>query len=162
MSDTVVAALITVAGMLGVVIVTALVQLSTTRQVIKSERDKTLSLIHGQAATSREERRRERILDIVSEIVASTDPEVNATIDYQRIVKLINRVQLLLDFDSHREALLNGAVNELGITLGRVLAREPEDQWEDAERRKVILQAHGKVIDLARSVFVANQEHQAD
>src|SRR5205814_10141653 len=97
MSDTVTAALITVGGMLSATTAAAVVQLLVTRFVIQSETKKILTQITTEADVRRTDKKCDRLLDTVSELVAVSDPELSLRIDYTRAVTLIHRAQLLLD-----------------------------------------------------------------
>lgn len=154
LSDTVIAAIISVGGMLGVAALAAVSQLAITRQVIQSEHRKIVQQIKGKFRSRHRERKIERLLDTLSDLVAHTDPEINPSINYPEVVRLIHRAQLLLDLDREPEARLNAAINDLGLQVGGYVSAPPLEHFdEEPDRRAAVLRTHGKLIDLAKVVI---------
>src|SRR5512135_2883951 len=153
MSEPVLIAVITVGGMLGVAALTALSQFVVTRFVIRAEYRKVRDQVLNESAARQRERFLERLTEAVSELLAITDPQINQKIDYERVVRLIHGVQLLLNRELEHERQLNGALNELGLALQRFLAGEHDDVRVSLQARKELLAAHGKVLDFAQVVI---------
>jgi len=153
MTDTVTAALIGVAGAVVVAVVTVATQLGVTRAVIRSERDRVQQRITGEERSRRKDRREERLLDAVSELLAVSDPQAALGPEYGKAVVLIHRIQLLLDLGLPGERSLNGAVNQLGKRLHEyhfVRDRHIDDKLPETQ---ALLEAHSSVSDLTRAVL---------
>jgi len=151
MSDTVTAALITVGGMLSATTATAVVQLLVTRFVIQSETKKILTQITTEADVRRADKKCDRLLDTVSELVAVSDPELSLRIDYTRAVTLIHRARLLLDLSIAPEKTLNGLLNQLGLAIQERLTTEGEPRGGALDGK--IMQAQAQVIDRTKDVI---------
>jgi hypothetical protein len=81
MSETVTAAIISVSGVVLVSIVSVITQLFITKSVIRSERDNLLTQHLGEEDSRTREKRQDRIIDAVSEILAKSDPQVAPGVD---------------------------------------------------------------------------------
>jgi hypothetical protein len=117
MTDTVAAALITVVGTVTVAVVSVITQLKVTKAVIRSEHQKLSEQISGETRARTLERRQDLIRENISELLPMIDPEINARIGYDNVVRIIHSVQLLLDPHTPSELRLNGDLNELGVAL---------------------------------------------
>ena len=117
MSDTVIAACITVGGMVATAVTAAIVQYKITRKVIESEHRKIGSQITAETVMRRKEERFNRIIDSMSRLIGLVDPEINAQFDYPAIVVLILKTQLLLNLDHPLEGQLNGVLIKSGLTV---------------------------------------------
>ena len=149
MSDVVIAAIITVFGMLLAATISQLLTFLTTRRVISSEYQKMIAQIEREARERRRERRVERLIQKLSELVAASDPDRHREPPSKEAGTLIGQCQLLLDYTSAPERALNGKLNELGIAL--------EDYVHNADllRKETLLRIHGLVIDCAKAVVQA-------
>lgn len=114
MSDTVIAALITVGGIVATAITAAIVQIKITRMIISSEYRKVGEQIVAETRARRSELRASRMLDHVSGLIDLVDPEINESFDYPAIVARILRVQLFLNRTHPLEKDLNRALNNVG------------------------------------------------
>jgi hypothetical protein len=133
--------------MLGVAVIGAITQGTITRAVISAERKRLAEQLRGESDARQTETLRALLLESVSKLLATTDPEANARIDYRRTVTMIHRIQVMLDRDDHGlEAKLNGAVNLLGMSVREHLASP------DAVTVEAILAAQGQVIDFSRAL----------
>ena len=110
-------------------------------------------MIRLQTNVGREDRWRDRLLDIVSELVAVTDPQINRKHDYKRAVALIQQAQLLLDFNEGKAADLNGALNAFGLTLNQFVGEVADDDLDRLEQHRVLLAVHAGVIDATKAVL---------
>ena len=153
MDPTVATALITVGGMLGVAVVAGVVQWKITKTVIDSERSRVREQVKSESSARRRERRLELLLEIVSELVAVTDPQANQFINYDEVVKLIHRAQLLLNREDLVERALNGAINDLGVSLQTYRSQSHEVK-QGVDVQMAVMKAQSRVIDRAQAVFV--------
>lgn len=109
MSDTVMAAIIGVTGAVVVAVTGVVTQLFVTRTVIRAERKKLTEQLLGEETSRLREKRQDRIIEAVSELLIASDPQSPSGVDYGRAVNLIIRVQLLLDSKAPADAALNAA-----------------------------------------------------
>src|SRR4030095_7477085 len=93
--------------------------------VIHSE-TKILMQITMDADVRRTDKKCDRLLDTVSELVAVSDPELSLRIDYTRANNLIFRAQLLLDLSIAPDKTLNGLLNQLGLAIQERLTTDGE------------------------------------
>jgi hypothetical protein len=147
-TDPVLAALVGVGGAVLVAVVTVIAQVVTTRSVIRSEREKVRLRIEGEEAARSREKRTDRIIDAVSELLEVSDPD-GARPDYARAAALILRIQLLLDA-TDRHSGLREALNNLGLRLSDYLDEEPDNRLHETGR---LLEAQGAVIERTREVL---------
>src|ERR1041384_2149650 len=142
MSDTVIAAIIGVGGATLVAVVTVVTQLFVTRTVIHAERERVSAQLLGEHAVRAREKREERLLEAISELLAAADPPSHEGVRYGRVANLIVHVQLLLDLNVPAEKALNGALNDLGFRLQEyhpVRGRHIDDKLVET---KSLLRAH--------------------
>lgn len=104
-------------GFLGVLIgagVSYFAQLQATRLAVEGE----LKRLSVETRLRESEKMRDFIREWVAEILTTCDPDINQEIDYRRIVKNIQRLQLILDTsDNKAHAALNDAINQLGLSF---------------------------------------------
>ena len=153
MSETVAAAIISVSGAVLVAIVSIITQLFITKAVIRAERDKLLTQLHGEESSRAREKRRDRIIDAISELLAKSDPQISPGVDYGRVVSLIHRVQLLLNLDRPNEAALNTALNQIGIQLQEYVFVQHKPIDDKLAETKSLLNAQSAVSDITRTII---------
>ena len=156
MSNTVVAAIITVCGTVFVAVVSVITQLLVTRFVVCSEQQRALKQIQLERRSSLQQARHERLTDALADLLAETDPQVNAKLSHSRVVVLIHRAQLALDRTQETEAALCDAINQLGMVLQSYIPYHDEPIETRMGPLKELLAAHAKVADLG-SQFLAQQ-----
>jgi len=149
MSDVVIAAIITVVGMLLAATISQLLTFLTTRRVLSAEYQKMMAQIAEEARERRRERRVERLIEKLSELIAASDPDRHHPPLQPETATLICQCQLLLDYGSASERSLNGKLNELGIALESYV-HNPE-----LLRKETLLRVHGQMIDCAKAVVQA-------
>ncbi len=113
-------------------------------------------LIELQTEAGRKDRWRDGVRDIVGEIVARSDPQINTRPQYGQVVSLIHRAQLMLDFDDGKEAHLNGILNEFGLALnsyGSAAYDAENDEWDRLQDQKDLLEIQGRLIDATKAVL---------
>lgn len=153
MTDTVLAAVVGAAGAIVVVVATVAAQLGVTRAMIRAERERTREQIAGEEESRRRDRREDRLLDVVSELLAVSDPQAETGADHGKAVALIHRLQLLLDISVPAERSLNGVTNELGQALHAYHAVRTRDIDQKLPETRRLLQAQSAVSEHARVVI---------
>ena len=128
------------AALLGV-LGAGVVQLATTKLLIRSERQK----LHAEAAIRATEVRMGHLLEVLSEMLALTDTEAHARFEYARLLVLIARAQLLIDRRVPLEKELNGALNHLLFSVQAHVSavqnapdRRLSADEEEAYRREIL------------------------
>ena len=150
MTDTVAAAYISVAGAVIVAIAGAVTQLGITRSVIRAERERVRQQLVGEDDSRRAERRENRLLDAVADLIQAADPDGSPA--YARAVLEIQRIQLLLDLRVPAHKALNDSVNRLGMALD-AYRREDAKTADSLSSTRSVLQAQSEVIEAARHVI---------
>lgn len=153
MSDIVAAAIISVSGAVLVATVSVITQLFITKSVIRAERDKLLTQLRGEEGSRSREKRQDRIIDAVSEILAKSDPQIAPGVDYGRTVSLIHRLQLLLNLSRPNEAALNAALNDLGLQLQEYVFVQNKPIDNKLSETTSLLHAQAAVSDLTRLIL---------
>jgi hypothetical protein len=138
----VVAATIALVGAAMGSVITAAVQVKTSRADAKAELDRLRLQLREEAAAARRAKKEEWVLDAVAQLVAASDVE-QRTIDYTKIVPLILRVQLVLNVENPAEARLNHCTTDLGITVRNYVAGRA--------RQESLLGASDRLIDAVRA-----------
>jgi len=153
MSDTVLSAIIGVGGAVLVAMTSVVSQVFITRTIIRAERDRLAEEIHGEEASRAREKREERILDALSELLVASDPQSDAGVSYGKAANLIVRLQLLLDLNTQAERSLNGALNGLGLRLQEYFPVRSRSIDNKVMETKQLLQAHAEVLERAKTVL---------
>ncbi len=153
MSDTVTAAMISVSGAVLVAIVSVITQLFITKSVIRADREKLLTQLRGEEISRTREKRQDRIIDAVSEILTKSDPQIGPGVDYGRTVSLIHRVQLLLNLTRPNEAALNAALNDLGLQLQEYVFVQKKPIDEKMPETQALLRAQAAVSERTRVII---------
>ena len=102
-------------GLIGVgvgAVVSYFAQMRATRMVVDAE----LRRLPVESRIRDDEKKTDRIREWTAEILALSDPDINATVDYRQIVVNIHRLQLILDTDTNcGHKRLNDGINKLGL-----------------------------------------------
>lgn len=112
-----------VTGVVGIVIgavMTGWQQRAITRVIIQSEFRKLSAQIQGESRAHFRATKNDRLLEVIPELIAATDPELQQNFDYNRIIRLLHRVQLMLNLDNPLESRINGRLNDLAFTVRAV------------------------------------------
>ena len=141
--STATAAYITIGGMFGVAAITALTQWLVTRSIIRSEHERLHTQLRSDFKLSQFSKWQEEFLQVVSELLANTDPEIYPTPKREEVVPLIQKAQLLLNLDIQSHRNVNALINELGLAVNR---------WE-ARGLSEILGIHGRLLEAARDAI---------
>jgi hypothetical protein len=148
MSDTVIAAAITVCGTVFVAIVSIVTQFFVSRHIVKSERSKIALQADIEYRTRELEKRKDQLRDTLVDLLTGTDPQIAVFFVYGNVVSHIHRAQLLLDRTDTEEAALCTAINHLGLQVQLYIPHHAKPFEEKAEEMKQLLAKHAKVADL--------------
>ena len=151
MSEVIIAAIIAVGGTVLVAIVSVITQLFITKSVINSEKEK-INL--AEKARDRE-KRKDRIIDAISELLSTSDPQSSEGVNYGKTTNLIISVQLLLDISKQDELALNDSLNVLGRSLHEYYPVRSKYIDDKISETKALLRAHDEVIQRTR-IFLIN------
>ena len=156
MSDPVMAAVIGLGGVVSVAIVTIITQLHISKSNARLEREKISLQLRGQEASKQREKRQDRLIDALSELLVAADPQSAIGVDYGKTINHIVRIQLLLDLNITSEKKLNGALNELGLRLPEYLSVQSNPIDGKLAQTKALLRSHSKVVDAAKDMLKDN------
>ncbi|PSV16530.1 hypothetical protein C0W59_07520 [Photobacterium kishitanii] len=142
----VIAAQYTVYGMLGVAFITLLGQLISTRFLVKSEMRKAIVQVSAERETEFNISWNKSVQELVTELLISTDPEVNQPKDCKRnVVRCVHSLNLLLNQNNPKHKALDIAVTTLAIN---------NNGWAETD---TVFNLHDRVIVAARDVIYQPQ-----
>lgn len=153
MTDTVIAAWITVGGMAFVAVASVLSQFCITRFVIRNEQNKIAQQVNAEHRSRVLEVRRERLAGALADLLAESDPQVNVKLDYGRVVRLIHLAQLALDRTQDSEAAVCSAINRLGLELQKYIPHHTKPVQARLGELNELLAAHAAVADLGGQIL---------
>jgi hypothetical protein len=113
MSDTVWAAIIAVSGALITSLIAAILQIKITRRVTEGARETAVIQTKVNNRLELESRRKENIVDLISDLVSMIDPSADQPFNRRRVVSLVNRIQLRLNRKNDLERAINGYLNNI-------------------------------------------------
>ncbi|HZS48404.1 MAG TPA: hypothetical protein VFC63_25260 [Blastocatellia bacterium] len=157
MSDAVFAAIIGVGGSVLVAATGLITQLYITRTVIRAEREKLREQLRAEELSRTREKRKDRLLDAVSELLTASDPQTATGVNYGLVANLIIHVQLLLDLNIPTDRQLNAALNNLGLRLQEYVPVQGQSIDDKSIETTNLLEAHNNVIQSAKAVLAAIQ-----
>jgi hypothetical protein len=113
MSETLWAAMIAVSGALITSVIAAIVHVKVTRKVTEGAKETAITQTKVNSRLELENRRRDRIVDLISALVSMIDPAGDQPFDRRRVVSLVNRIQLRLNRNNEVEKAINGHLNNI-------------------------------------------------
>lgn len=140
----VVAACVTVGGMLGVALLTAAVQWIVTRTVVRSEHHRLETQLTSEFRLRQFESWQNRFQDTVADLLAALDPEANVTINPEKVVPLIHKAQLMLNLDLESHRNINSLIIQLGLAT---------NGWTPGHQVSDLLRLHGDLLDAVRKAL---------
>lgn len=141
----VVAAVITVIGMLGVAFLTAAIQWIVTKRMIESEYKRLRLQLKADFESRQYEMWQERFIETISQLLKETDPETIRSFDSSKIVPLIHRSQLMLDLSKPIHSQVNSLITNLGLAV---------NGWESGHDFTSISRIHGELLEKSREIVV--------
>ena len=140
----VIAACITVIGMLVVAILTVIIQWRVTKTIIRSEHDRLRLQLKSEFQYRQFESWQKKFLDTISQLLKETDPEINTQFNPERVVPLIHIAQVMLNLEisSHRQ--VNDLITNLGLAV---------NAWETNHDKSSIMTLHGTLLEAVRKII---------
>lgn len=124
MDATIVASVASIAGVVVGALLAGWQQKANTKALIESEFKKLNVQLFGENLARVRARKEDWLLESVPLLVAAVDPELHAEFDYNKVVSLIHRIQVILDPRNPKEAAINHATTELGLTVQAVKCKQ--------------------------------------
>jgi len=138
------AAFLTVIGMLGVAILSAITQWLITKRILKEETQRLSLRLNSEFKVQLHQKWESDVLDSLTELLKATDPEIRGGIINSEVAKKVTRFQLLLDNSKPLQGQVNNIANHLALSAtGK---KGPVDEIE-------ILKLHGQLQDLAKKMI---------
>lgn len=144
----VVAAKITVFGMLGSAFLAALIQWLITKTLIRSQLRREKVRLDSEFRVRQYELWQNRFHDALIDLLTATDPQVNPVPAAAKIVPQVHRVQLLLSRTDPAHKKVTGLVNELALTL---------TGWREGSAAE-LMGTHAALIEAAKDIFYSPHE----
>ncbi|MEE2733510.1 MAG: hypothetical protein VYA55_22000 [Pseudomonadota bacterium] len=135
------AAIVTVVGMLGVSILGFLSQLLTTNRVLRAERDRVLAQVNSERYARQHENWENIIVENVSGLLKSTDPEINSEIDPVLVTGFVLKIQLQLNTKDPNQNRVNQLVNEIALKA---------NGWEGEQQASDLLKVHDQLLEATK------------
>jgi len=139
---TIVASVASIAGVIIGALLVGWQQKANTKALIESEFRKLTVQLLGENLARVRARKEDWLLESVPLLVAAVDPELHAEFDYNKVVSLIHRIQVILDPRIPKEAAINHATTELGLTVQAVKCKQAP--------RESLLRVQAALIDAMR------------
>jgi hypothetical protein len=117
-------------------------QKANTKALIESEFRKLNAQFSAENFARVRARKEEWLLEAVPPLVAAVDPELHADFDYNKVVSLIHRIQVVIDPQSPKEAKVNDATTQLGFAVQAVKCKQAP--------RESLLHAQAALIEATR------------
>lgn len=136
------AAQITVWGMIGVTLITCLVQWAVTRTIIRSEGERLRVQLETDFRLRQQSAWEDEFRTTIATLLEYTDPEAYPIPEKQRVVPLILKSQLLLNLQLRSHIRINELINALGMAV---------NNWDNRSKNE-ILGMHERLLEAARSV----------
>jgi hypothetical protein len=153
MGDIVTAAVITVSGMVGVGVISAIVQLAITKRVVDSEHRKVMVQVREESMARAREKRIEMLHEVIANFITLIDPDISRDIDIGRMTYLIHKAELLIDLRVEQEKTLNAILTRVGVLIAGYTGAAGVKEWLDPENKAKVLKMIGQISDQARIVF---------
>jgi hypothetical protein len=141
---------ITVIGMLLVAIITVLSQYLIMRKTFRTDFEKIREQISADFVSKSRLSWISDFRNIVSELITTTDPDYNVTLDKFKMCKLISQAQIMLDNSDKEERELGALITRLGLHT---------DYWNDKshESQVAILKIQDAVLESTRTLLSKKQ-----
>lgn len=137
------ASLIGFAGGLLAALIVAWQQAKNTSTLIAAE----LNKLDHQNRSAVRSRKEQWLLDSAPALLAASDPQLHATLDYSAVVTLIHKIQIILNPNNPLEQAINQASSDIGFAVQEAIT----------ERRSVskLLGAQDKLVVAVRAYLDA-------
>ncbi len=143
-SGTIAAAYLTVGGMFGVALLSAITQWLITKRILKEEHKRLSLQLNSEFKVQRHQKWESDLLESLTQLLKVTDPEVNGGIDPSQVAEKVIRVQLLLDNTKQLQGQVNNLINQLALSATGKMGSLDTQQ---------ILTLHGQLQDYAKKLI---------
>ena len=115
-------ALIALAGAIIAAWLAAKFQLKNTKMLIEAESKRIIDQANLDYSRHEAEITREKLRDLISDLVVETDPEITKPLNFRRAIQLIQQIQVRLNTSNPHHAAINDATSKIGFELraGRI------------------------------------------
>lgn len=149
-TGTVVAAYITIGGMLGVSVLGVVSQWIITKRIIAEEHRRMLVQVNSERFARQHEKWEADIVEGITGLLKATDPEINTTINRVAVTGHVLRIQLLLNTKDPNQDRVNQLVNQLALTA---------NGWQPAEGPAGLLKIHSQLLEAAKLLVYRPSNH---
>ena len=140
MPDTVSVALIGLCG----VLLAAFVQWLVARHTVRNETERLHKQLAAEFSYQQLSEWQTQFRQVMADLLAATDPDVNPSPDKKRITPLVLRAQLMLNPSLRSHATANALINQIALKV---------NGWHGDPDLHAILGLHGKLIEASREVM---------
>ena len=140
-NGTVIAAYLTVGGMLFIAIIGVISQWLITKRVVSEEHKRMLVQVESERYARQHEKWEADIIDGITGLLKATDPEINSEINSSAVTGDVLRVQLLLNTSDPNQERVNQLVNQLALIV---------NGWQEAENSSELLRIHGQLLEATK------------
>lgn len=140
----VIAASVTVVGMITVAILTTITQWFVTKRIISSEHSKISIQINSEFKVRQFENWQSDFKESIALLLTATDPEIRNPFDKNEIVPLVHKIQLMLNLANPGHNKVNELVNALALSV---------NGWNRTIDEASILRTQGHLIDACKEIL---------
>ncbi len=130
--------------MLGVALITSILQWKITKKIIHSEYLKLETQQNKEFKINQFSIWQKEMIDIISNLIAYTDPDIYPIFKIEKILPLLLKAQLILNTNENNHKKVNGLLNQ----LGKAVNRNPEE-YDHNE----IFRIRGEIIDSTKEII---------
>lgn len=149
MSDSLYVALIGLCG----VLLAGLVQWLVARLTIRNEAERLRNQLSAEFNYQQLSEWQTQFRQVMSELLAATDPEIRPIPDKHTIVPLVLRAQLMLNPELPSHVLTNSLINHLALSVCG---------WHGEPDSAAILRLHSELLDASRETMFRPRHLSAD
>ena len=135
---------------IGGIFIAGIIQWLITRVTVRSENERLHKQLSSEFNYQQLSEWQTQFRTIMSDLLATTDPEANINYDKTRIIPLILSAQLMLDPNIATHAQVNRLINSLALKV---------NGWQEENHIKLILEVHGQLLEAARKI-IYRPEHK--
>jgi len=140
----VIAAAVTVGGMITVAVLTTITQWIVTKHIILSEHNKISVQINSEFKIRQFESWQNDFKEAMSLLLAATDPEIRNPFNKNEIVPLVHKIQLMLNLANPGHQKVNDLVSSLALSV---------NGWHQKIDEAQILKTQGYLIDASKEIL---------
>lgn len=142
--STVIAASVTVGGMITVAFLTTITQWIVTKRIISSEHSKISIQINSEFKLRQFENWQRDFKEAIALLLAATDPEIRNPFNKNEIIPLVHKIQLMLNLTVPGHRKVNELLNTLALSV---------NGWNRTVDEASILRTQGNLIDACKDIL---------